>query len=146
MLFGQDRQQIRAVFIEAWRKQRAGVPMQALEQLVADVVARHPEYHAALDSETAAERDYLPELGESNPFLHMGMHIALAEQLATGRPAGIGEIHHALAHHAGDAHEAEHRMIECLGEALWRAQREGTMPDEAAYLDCLRRLMTRAPR
>jgi hypothetical protein len=143
MLFGQDRQRIRAVFVEAWRKHRDGQPMQPLERLVADVVARHPEYHAALDGETATDRDYLPEMGESNPFLHMGLHIALAEQIATARPAGVDGIYRALAQRAGDAHEAEHRMMECLGETLWRAQRDGAMPDETAYLASLRRLATR---
>ena len=112
--------------------------MQPLEQLVAAVVERHPEYHAALEGDAPGDRDYLPEMGESNPFLHMGMHIAIEEQLAAGRPAGLAEIYQALAARCGDAHEAEHRMMECLGEALWRAQRDGVMPDEAAYLDCLR--------
>ncbi|MDR2877047.1 MAG: DUF1841 family protein [Chromatiales bacterium] len=144
MLFGQDRDSIRAVFVDAWRKHRARLPMQPLERLVAGVVERHPEYHAALESDEAPpDREYPPERGESNPFLHMGMHIALEEQLAAGRPAGLTEIYHALATRSGDAHQAEHRMIECLGEVLWRAQREGTMPDESAYLDCLRALVRR---
>lgn len=143
MLFGQDRDSIRAVFVEAWRKRREGLPLQPLERLVAGVVERHPEYHATLEGAAPGEREYPPELGESNPYLHMGMHIALEEQLAAGRPAGLAEIYRALAARAGDAHEAEHRMIECLGEALWRAQREGAMPDENAYLDCLRALTRR---
>lgn len=46
----------------------------------------------------------------------------------------------ALAARLDDAHAAEHRMIECLAEALWEAQRAGTPPDEAAYVERLRRL------
>jgi hypothetical protein len=38
-------------------------------------------------------------------------------------------------------HEAEHAMIERLGEALWNAQRAGLPPDEAQYLESLRRLL-----
>jgi hypothetical protein len=86
------------------------------------------------------ERNYTPEQGQSNPFLHMGMHLAIREQAGTDRPPGIRAIHAALAQRLGDPHEAEHRMIECLGEALWNAQRAGTAPDEAAYVAALRRL------
>jgi hypothetical protein len=88
----------------------------------------------------ALQRDYSPEGGQSNPFLHMGMHLAIREQVTTNRPAGVAPIHAALAARLGSAHEAEHRMIECLGEALWRAQRSGLPPDEAAYLEALRRI------
>jgi hypothetical protein len=31
-------------------------------------------------------------------------------------------------------------MMECLGQALWNAQRSNQMPDEAIYLDCLQKL------
>jgi len=40
-------------------------------------------------------------------------------------------------------HAAEHAMIECLGEALWQAQRSGRAPDEAAYLAALHRIPVR---
>jgi hypothetical protein len=89
-------------------------------------------------------RDYPPEGGQSNPFLHLGLHLAIREQVATDRPAGITAIHAALARRLGSAHQAEHRMIECLGEALWHSQRSGRPPDEAAYLDALRKIA--APR
>ena len=85
------------------------------------------------------ERDYTPEAGQSNPFLHMGMHLAIREQVGTDRPAGIRAVHSALAARLGGIHEAEHVMIECLGEALWNAQRAGVAPDEARYLEDLRR-------
>lgn len=139
MFFGNDRDALRAAYRDAWRKHVEGRPLEPLEAALADVIAAHPEYHGALD-ENALDRDYLPERGESNPFLHMGMHMALREQVSTDRPAGIAAVHRALATRLGDGHEAEHRMMECLGEALWQAQRSGTAPDEAAYMDCLKRL------
>lgn len=141
MIFGNDRNALRRFYVESWRKARSGEPLQPLEQQIATVVSDHPEYHAALEAEDdALQRDYTPEAGESNPFLHMGMHLALREQLATGRPAGIREVWQTLLKRVGDAHETEHRMLECLGQALWEAQRSGRQPDEAAYLHCLRRL------
>jgi len=141
MLFGQDRNQIRLFYCEAWRKYRAGLPMEPLEDMVAGVIQDHPEYHALLeDSDQALGKDYPPEMGESNPFLHMGMHIAIQEQISTGRPQGIRQYYQAALPRFGNAHELEHRLMECLAEMIWQAQRNGGAPDEAAYLDCVRQL------
>ena len=108
---------------------------------VADVIALHPEYHPMLEHpDEAVDRDYSPEGGQSNPFLHMGLHLAVREQVATDRPAGIRPAFTALATRTGSDHEAEHRIIECLAEAIWNAQRSGLPPDEAAYLERVRRL------
>ena len=140
MLFGNDRNELRRMYVQAWRLKRAGQPMSALETQIAEVVGEHPEYHGIL-VEDAVEADFAPEAGQSNPFLHMGMHLAIREQVSTNRPAGIRDVHARLAGKLGDAHEAEHAMLECLGEALWRAQRDNTMPDESAYLESLHRLL-----
>ncbi len=137
----QDRSSLRRSYIEAWRKRREALPLEPLEHQIADVVELHPEYHSVLDQDTdALQRDYAPEGGQSNPFLHMGMHLAIREQVSTNRPAGIAAIQAALAARLGSVHEAEHRMIECLGEALWRSQRSGLPPDEVAYLEALRKI------
>jgi len=129
------------MYTEAWRKHRESLPVEPVEDQIIRVVQLHPEYAAVLESAgEALERDYTPEGGESNPFLHMGLHLAIREQVATNRPAGIADVHRNLARSLGDVHEAEHAMIECLGEALWQAQRSGRAPDEAAYLEALRRI------
>lgn len=141
MLFGNDRTSLRRFYVEAWRKLCAGEPLEPLQQQVAEVVRQHPEYHAMLEGDDALlERDFTPEQGQSNPFLHMGMHLAIREQLATQRPAGVVECYRALLGKFGDVHTVEHHMMECLGEMLWQAQRDATMPQEQVYLDCLRRL------
>lgn len=138
----QDRSGLRRLYTEAWRKRRAAVPLEPLEDQIATVVEEHPEYQPVLEDEASAlSRDYAPEGGQSNPFLHMGLHLAIREQVATNRPAGIAAVHAELCRRLGDHHAAEHRMIECLGEALWRSQRTGLPPDEAAYLESLRRLL-----
>jgi len=139
-MFSNDRSQLRQLFYQAWQGRLDGRPLEPLEMQIADIVAQHPEYHALLADEAQRDRDYLPENGETNPFLHMAMHLALHEQLATGRPAGIVEVHARLARRLGDAHAAEHRMMDCLAEALWQSQRQGQPPDEQAYLACLQRL------
>jgi hypothetical protein len=139
MLFGQDRDELRRMYAEAWRKARESLPMSPLEAQIADVVAAHPEYQEALAGD-GLERDYTGAEGASNPFLHMGLHMALREQVTTDRPPGVRAVFDRLAARLDDAHAAEHRMIECLAEALWEAQRAGAPPDENAYLECLRRL------
>jgi len=130
------------VYTESWRKRRDGLPLSPLEHRVTEVIAEHPEYHRLLE-EDALDRDYPPANGAPNPFLHMGMHIALREQAASGRPAGIGELQGEILRGAASAHDAEHRMMDCLAEALWQAQRSGALPDETAYLDCLRKRAVR---
>ncbi len=141
-MFGGDRTEMRRVFTEAWRKQRDKEPLDPLEQLIAALVQQHPEYHRLIeDPESALDRDFQPEAGQSNPFLHLGMHISLQEQLATDRPKGIALLYKQLVMQTGDAHTAEHQLMECLGRMLWEAQRAGRMPDEAAYLECVRALL-----
>ena len=137
----QSRDQLRNVYVEAWRKRLEGLPMEPLEAQVADVIEFHPEYQAALTKrENVLARDYTPEGGQSNPFLHMGLHLAVRDQLATDRPVGIRRAFETIAKSKGDAHEAEHQLIECLAETLWEAQRSGLPPDEIAYLERVRKL------
>jgi hypothetical protein len=139
-MFGQNRDQLRLFYRQCWQKRRRQEPLQGLELLVAQVVEQHPEYHALLADEDALQRDFPVEDGQINPFLHMGMHITLAEQLNSDRPAGIRALQHRITLKTGDAHEAEHLMMDCLGQILWEAQRNGQAPDETAYLECMRRL------
>jgi hypothetical protein len=139
MIFGQDRRELRKMYADAWEKQAAGRPLSTLEAQIAAVIAEHPEYRDAV-SGAELDRDYSPEGGRTNPFLHMGLHLGIREQVATDRPPGIAQIHAKLAAQHGDYHAAEHRMIDCLAETLWEAQRTNRAPDEALYLERLRRL------
>jgi len=139
-MYSSNRTDIRRTFFDVWRKQQAGEPLSALENIVADIIRLHPEYQALLsaDADRALDRDWRPEGGETNPFLHMGLHIAIREQLSTDRPAGVKAAYAALLKRSGDAHAAEHVMLECLAESLWRGQRDGRLPDDQAYLACLK--------
>lgn len=142
MIFGQDRGELRKMYADAWQKRCDQRPLSPLETQIADVVELHPEYHGAVTSDDL-DKDYIPDGGQTNPFLHMGLHLGIREQVSTDRPAGIAAIYQALAAQAGDAHAAEHGMIECLAETLWEAQRDNRPPDEQKYLDRLQRLMRR---
>jgi len=139
-----DRASLRAVYIAAWRKHQLNLPLEPLEAQIADVIAAHPEYQATLESEhPSAGSDYAPEHGTTNPFLHMGLHLALRDQVATDRPAGIRNAFQQIAARSATLHDAEHVLLECLGEALWEAQRSGLPPDERRYLE---RVISRPPR
>lgn len=141
MMFSHNRDELRRFYVEVWRKYRQQVTLQPLEAMIAEVIALHPEYHSLLeDEDKAVAQDFPAENGQTNPFMHMGMHLGLREQVSTDRPAGIRAIHEALSKKSGDVHEAEHMMMECLGRAIWEAQQSGTAPDEAKYLECLQRL------
>lgn len=137
----QSRDQLRQVYVDAWRKHREGVPMEPVEAQVADVVAVHPEYHPILEgAQDPLRKDYSPEGGQSNPFLHMGLHLAVRDQIATDRPAGIRAAYAATVKRTGSEHDAEHLFIECLAETMWEAQRSGLPPDEKVYLERVLRL------
>ncbi len=138
---GESRAAMRRRYLDAWRKFCAREALGPLEAQLAAVIAEHPEYVAWLESgDQALSAEFTPEGGRQNPFLHMGLHLAIREQVATDRPAGIAALHAALALRRGDAHQAEHAMIEPLAQTLWEAQSSGQAPDEQAYLERLRRL------
>ena len=139
-MFNPSRDQARQFFFDAWKKRRDSMPLAPLEAIAADIIAKHPEYHTLLESpEKNAGRDYLPEEGETNPFLHLSMHIAIAEQVSIDQPAGIRNAVQQLAQHLDSPHDAEHEVMDCLAETIWQSQRGHTPPDMRIYLDCLER-------
>jgi len=139
VMFGQDRTALRRMYHDAWAAHLAGRPLSPLDAQIVAVIEAHPEYQPTVAA-NEADRDYVPEGGESNPYLHMGLHLGLRDQVATDRPAGIRKVFEDLCRSTGDAHAAEHRMIDCLAETLWQAQRDNAPPDEHEYLERLRRL------
>jgi len=138
MLFSGSRQETRQVFFSAWRKYLDKKPLEGVEGIIVQVALTHPEYHNLLEHPDQFEdKDYLPEHGQINPFLHMGMHVGIEEQLSMDRSIGIKTRFENLAQKLGDAHDAQHIIMECLTEMLWRVQHEGTPPDEKGYFSCI---------
>jgi len=139
-MFNPSRDEARAFLVEAWTKHRTRQPLSALERIAAGLIAMHPEYHATFENaDRHLGRDYAPESGAVNPFLHVSLHVAVAEQLAIDQPPGIRAQFERLRAARGDEHAALHAVLECLGEVIWSAQRQRTPPDAALYLDCLAR-------
>ncbi|PIE82772.1 MAG: hypothetical protein CSA09_05015 [Candidatus Contendobacter odensis] len=141
-MFGNDRDAMRRYYCTVWEKANSGQPLEPLENIITSIIREHPEYQALLTKPHAAIAwEYTAEGGQTNPFLHMGMHIAIHEQLSCDRPPGILQIYQQLCQSLGNSHHAEHQMMECLGETLWESQRNGLAPDETVYLERLQWLV-----
>jgi hypothetical protein len=139
-LFNPTRDQVREFFFGLWAKSQAGEALTPLESMALAIAIDHPEYHKALaEPEHFRDREWKPELGETNPFLHLSMHLAIEEQLSIDQPPGIRASVRQLAMKCDSEHEARHAVMDCLAEMIWQTQRHGTAFDNAAYLDCLGR-------
>lgn len=140
---GYSRDQLRLAYAQAWAKHLAGSPLAPLEAQIADVIAAHPEYQRLLaDADTAIAFEPNAARGDTNPFFHMGLHLAVRDQLSVDRPPGIRDLLSTLHASHGDAHRAEHALMEALAEELWTAQRDGRPPDEGKYLLLARNRLT----
>ena len=138
-MFNPNRDQARQFFIDTWAKFQRRDPLTALEEKTAAIIALHPEYHRVLENPTSfISTDWRPEAGDINPFLHLGFHLAIVEQIDIDQPHGIRAIHAQLAAKLDDQHAATHEILECLGETLWQSQRTGQALDGALYLQLLR--------
>jgi hypothetical protein len=139
-MFAPSRDEARRFLFETWAKYRREEPIAGLEAVALQVILAHPEYHVLLDDpDRFLARDYGPEGGEMNPFLHMSLHLAIEEQLSIDQPRGLRERYDRLNARLGSEHDAKHALLECLGEMLWQAQRNSQAPDERMYLECLDR-------
>ena len=142
-MFNPTRDQSREFLFDLWDKHRAGTALTPLESIALAIVLEHPEYHAVLqDRERYLDRDWKPEGGETNPFLHLSMHLAIEEQLSIDQPQGIRAAVEALARKHGSMHDARHDVMECLAEVIWQAQRNGTGFDNETYLECLEKMVS----
>jgi hypothetical protein len=141
-MFNPSREQVREFFVNTWRKDRAQELLTPLEAIALDWIKQHPEYHEALESSGALTQEFNVEEGRSNPFLHLSMHLAIAEQLSIDHPRGIKQAFETMAR-ALNEHDAVHQIMECLGQVVWESQRLGTPLDSDAYIELIRRRASR---
>lgn len=137
-MFNPSRDQARRFFFDTWAKYTARQPLEGAASLALEIILAHPEYHGMLNQpERYLERDYPPEFGETNPFLHLSMHLAIAEQLSVDQPPGIRLRYEQLLKRHDQAMNAQHEIMDCLAEMIWQAQRQGSAYDASVYFDCL---------
>jgi hypothetical protein len=137
-MFNPTRDQARQFLFDTWRKRTSKELLTPLEDLTAQLINKHPEYHDLLTApEQNQDKDYAPDGTAVNPFLHLMMHLTIEEQISIGQPHGIREQFARLTQKHESEHEAQHAMMDCLGEMIWQAQRNKTSPDAAIYIACL---------
>lgn len=138
MFYGDTILETRQMFFNSWNKYLHKKPLSPLEHEVAQVILAHPEYHKIIEqTDKFQEQAYYPELGETNPFLHMGLHLAVREQVTTDRPQGIHAAYKKLLKKYSDPLAVEHLIMDQLAECLWLSQRNNAPPDEKHYLNTL---------
>ena len=138
-MFNPTRDEVRNFFIESWRKYRAHEVLTPLEHMATDLILLHPEYHGVLEDPESVSRDFLPDDGQINPFLHLSLHLAIEEQLSIDQPPGLRAAYEACLKRHDDRHQALHDVLECLGETMFNAQRNNAQPDGQAYVHCVLR-------
>lgn len=139
-MFKPSRDQARQLFFDTWRKYRQREILSGMEDIALEVILDHPEYHSILDdADRYLDKDYSPEVGDINPFLHMSMHMAIKEQLSINQPTGICQRFARLQEQTGNEHAAAHQVMDCLAEMIWQAQRNQSAPDAIVYFECLDR-------
>lgn len=137
-LFNPSRDEVREFFFGIWAKFKASQTLTDLEKIGLGVIHMHPEYHAILDAPAQFKHQaYFPEMGETNPFLHMSLHLSILEQISINQPIGIANIYDQLKLKHQNEHDAQHDILECLAEVIWQAQHNKTALDANYYVQLL---------
>ena len=141
-MFVKTTKESRQFFLDVRQKMLSHQILQPLEAMIADILTHHPEYDELLgDAKKAFSDEYIANNFDVNPFLHLGLHVALQEQLDANRPTGISSVYqHLKIKVALDDHNLRHLMMQCLAQSLQNAQASNSLPDESEYLRCLRQL------
>jgi hypothetical protein len=144
MMFTPSQADVRRFFCTVYAKTQSGQPLEALETIASQWLAEHPEYHKEFaDMPAALEKMYEVKDGQTNPFLHLSMHLSISEQCSIDQPRGIRQAVELLTAKRDSLHDAHHETMDCLGQMVWESQRSGQPPDGAAYIDCVQRKATR---
>jgi len=141
-LFNPSREEVREFFCSTWQKHQDGYVLTPLEMIASQWMEQHPEFHAILsDPSGALEQEFTPEKGKTNPFLHLSMHLSISEQISIDQPPGIRHIANTLSRKLDSEHEAQHQIMECLGQVLWQAQNQSKPIDVTDYIELLKKLI-----
>jgi len=141
-LFNPSREEVREFFCTTWQKHQDAHVLTPLEMIASQWMEQHPEFHKILsDPSSALEQEFTPEKGMTNPFLHLSMHLSISEQISIDQPPGIRHIANTLSRKLDSEHEAQHQIMECLGQVLWQAQNQSKPIDVTNYIELLKKLI-----
>lgn len=138
-MFNPSVNDVRNFFFDTYEKGERNLILTDLEKIAYSTILEHPEYrHVLSNRDKYMGANWLPESGETNPFLHLSMHVSIIEQLSINQPFGVKELYIELCQKYADEHEAQHHVMDCLAEMIWQAQYNNMQPDPQIYLSCLR--------
>ncbi|MCE3269521.1 MAG: hypothetical protein K0R49_1775 [Burkholderiales bacterium] len=138
-MFNPTSADVRNFFFDVFSKAEQNLPLSDLEKIAYSVIIQHPEYHEVLKNrDKYLNFQYTPEMGQTNPFLHLSLHLTIIEQLSINQPPGICDLYKQMCIKFGDEHKASHEIIDCLGEMIHQAQRNNASPDVNIYFTCIR--------
>lgn len=134
--------ELRKVYFDAFQKKQRHELLTAMESIIVDVIERHPEYQPLFENEqNFQEWQHERFQINGNPFFHMGLHIAIIEQVSIDRPAGVKDIYQRLYLKYGDQTRVEHKMMDCLARFLAESFNSPEKDNERGYLEALKRLI-----
>ena len=136
-MFTSDSSKQRQYLKQAWEKYTSQEQLEPLELQLSKIVEQHPEYQNLIKN---LDSEYFPEQGNTNPFLHINLHLTLQDQITMDQPKGIKEIHSQLLLKIKDAHEVEHMMMEHIAEMIFNAQKNNAAFDLDGYIQALKQL------
>lgn len=138
---GKERDASRKVMLDAWQKHLKKESLEPLEQQIVSLIQAHPEFQPAFEQDEHLAIDY-PMDPTINPYLHIGLHLTILEQISLDRPVGIRDIYQQLTKQIGNTHEAEHLMMQVLTNAIDAAIQDPNGNAEQVYLQNLKRLLS----
>ena len=136
-MFTSDRSKQRQYLKQAWEKYTSQEQLEPLELQLSKIVEQHPEYQNLIKN---LDSEYFPEQGNTNPYLHINLHLTLQDQITMDQPKGIRDIHSQLIVKIKDAHEVEHMMMEHIAEMIFNAQKNNAAFDIDGYIQALKSL------
>jgi hypothetical protein len=143
-MFEPTQADVRRFFCGVFEKSRQGLALEAIEMIAQLWIEEHPEYHTDLaDLQRALDQMQTPENGNTNPFLHLSMHLSISEQCSIDQPRGIRQAVELLTAKRDSLHQAHHEAMDCLGQMIWESQRAGKPPDGEGYIGCIQARATR---
>ncbi len=141
-MFTHHRHELREHYYQAWKKFCDHLPTDPLEMQLISVIKMHPEYHFIFENfDKYRDKDFNPELGETNPFLHLSMHQTIRDQVRTDKPDGMQKIYSKLLKRTSDKHQVEHIIMDVLIEMMWQSQHLNLPFNDKKYLRQLKQLI-----
>jgi len=138
-MFNPSLVEVRNFFFNIWDKAKHTQELTDLEKIAYSIILEHPEYHYILEDRVQyLEFEWTPEMGQTNPFLHLSMHLTILEQLSIDQPAGVKQFYQELCNKESAPHQAQHALMECVGEMLWQANANATNLDVNVYFNCIK--------